>query len=182
MSSEDSSTSAEAGGRGFVASGVKIPTFWPHAPKMWFIQAECVFHSKNLVSSFDKYCHLVSALPHESLRLIMDLAENPPADNPYEAVKDRLLQSHQLTEYQRVEKIMAMPALGARKPSQMMATMLELCPPGQEASPFFHCCFMQRLPRGLRVAPSEAVMKRGALGLCFAPIIGRACSVPLRLG
>ena len=135
---------------------VHLPPFWPHAPQMWFIQAECIFHNKRILNSFDRHCLLIAALPHESLRLVMDLAANPPAVAPYEAVKARLLQAHELTPYKKVEMIMAMPSLGARKPSQMMAAMLELCPPGQEQSPFFICCFMQRLPRELRILLSEA--------------------------
>ena len=135
---------------------VHLPSFWPHAPQMWFIQAECVFHNKRITDSFDKHCLLIAALPHDSLRLVMDLAANPPAVGPYEAVKARLLQAHELTPYKKVEIIMSMPSLGARKPSQLMAAMLELCPPGQEQSPFFICCFMQRLPRELRILLSEA--------------------------
>jgi hypothetical protein len=123
---------------------------------MWFVQAECIFASRRITSSFDKYCLLVGALPHESLRLIMDLARAPPAVDPYEAVKARLMQSHELTEFQRVEKIMSMPPLGSRRPSQLMAAMLELCPAGQDTSPFFTCCFLQRLPRELRILLSEA--------------------------
>jgi hypothetical protein len=137
---------------------VSLPRFWPDMPKMWFTQAECIFATKRLTNEFDKYCLLIGALPRESLRLIVDLTENPPAEGPYEAVKARLLQSHELTEFQRVEKIMSMPPLGAQKPSQLMAAMLELCPAGQEKSPFFTCCFLQRLPRELRILLSEADM------------------------
>ena len=135
---------------------VHLPTFWPHAPQMWFVQAECIFHNKRITDSFDRHCLLIAALPHESLRLVMDLAANPPPVGPYEAVKARLLQAHELTPYKKVELIMSMPSLGARKPSQLMSAMLELCPPNQQQSPFFICCFMQRLPRELRILLSEA--------------------------
>ena len=151
---------AQAGARQPTAApfNVSLPRFWPDMPKMWFIQAECIFATKRLADSFDKYCLLVGALPRESLRLIVDITENPPADGPYEAVKARLLKSHELNEFQRVEKILAMPPLGAQKPSQLMAAMLELCPTGQEKSPFFTCIFLQRLPRKLHIALSEADM------------------------
>jgi hypothetical protein len=138
------------------APHVNLPSFWPHMPDMWFVQAECIFASRRVTNSFDKYCLLVGALPHESLRLVMDLCRDPPQERPYEAVKARLMQSHELTEFQRVEKIMSMPPLGARRPSQLMAAMLELCPAGQNTSPFFTCCFLQRLPRELRILLSEA--------------------------
>ena len=135
---------------------VHLPAFWPHAPQMWFVQTECVFHNKRITDSFNKHCLLIAALPHDSLCLVMDLAANQPAVAPYKAVKARLMQAHELTPYKKVEIIMSMPSLGARKPSQLMAAMLKLWPPGQEQSPIFICCFMQMLPRELPILLSEA--------------------------
>ena len=53
---------------------VHLPAFWPHAPQMWFVQTECVFHNKRITDSFNKHCLLIAALPHDSLCLVMDLA------------------------------------------------------------------------------------------------------------
>jgi hypothetical protein len=69
----------------------------------------------------------------------------------YEALKQRLLSSHQMTWYQRTERLLAMPTLGTRKPSELMAEMLEICPRGEEKSELFACLFLQRLPREIRV-------------------------------
>ncbi len=44
-----------------------------------------------------------------------------------------------------------MPPLGSRKPSEMMAAMLETCPRGEEKTNLFACIFLQRLPREIRV-------------------------------
>jgi hypothetical protein len=57
------------------APSVKLPQFWPHAPVGWYAQAECVFHTKRMTDSFDKYCHLVAVLPSDTVRLIMDIIE-----------------------------------------------------------------------------------------------------------
>ncbi len=35
---------------------------------LWFAQAECTFAVKHVTGQFDRYCHVVAALPHESLR------------------------------------------------------------------------------------------------------------------
>jgi hypothetical protein len=59
-------------------SAVKFSAFWPHAPALWFAQAECTFAVKNVAGQFDRYCHVVAALPHESLRMFADLVEAPP--------------------------------------------------------------------------------------------------------
>ncbi len=53
---------------------VKLSPFWPQAPALWFAQAECSFTVKKIVAQFNRYCHVVAALPHESLRLAARLA------------------------------------------------------------------------------------------------------------
>jgi hypothetical protein len=48
-----------------------------------------------------------------------------------------------------------MPLLGARKQSDLMVAMLEVCPRGEEKTEIFACLFLQRLPREIRVLLSE---------------------------
>jgi hypothetical protein len=40
---------------------------------------------------------------------------DPPEDFPCETIKDRLCEHHQLTEFQQVEKLHALEALGGSK-------------------------------------------------------------------
>jgi hypothetical protein len=49
-----------------------------------------------------------------------------------------------------------MPALGGRKPSELMAAMLETCPRGEEKTNLFTCIFLQRLPWEIRVLLAKA--------------------------
>ncbi len=130
---------------------VKLSPFWPQAPVAWFAQAECIFHTKRVTDSFDEYCHLMASLPPESVRLVMDIVEVPPAVNPYETLKERLLSQLQLSEYERLDQLFTMPGLGGRKPSAMLAAMLELCPRGEENTCTFAGLFLHRLPRELRI-------------------------------
>ncbi len=97
----------------------------------------------------------VNVLPKECLRTVLDLVTNPPEEDAYEAIKKRLSEHHNLTEFQRVERIHTMEALGGRKPSELLHEMLELCPSGLEASPFFLFLFLQRLPSFLRIMLGE---------------------------
>ena len=80
-----------------------------------------------------------------------DLILSPPEDRPYRTLKERLLLAHQLTPTQKASKVMAMPPLGDRRPSQMLADMLQYCLDGQETSPFFRAPFIQQLPAELQV-------------------------------
>jgi hypothetical protein len=94
---------------------------------------------------------MVAALPHESLRLVVDLVESPPAETPNDDIKERLVASHQISNFQKAERLFLMPPLGGRKPSEMMAAMLETCPRGEEKTNLFACIFLQCLPREIRV-------------------------------
>jgi hypothetical protein len=139
-----------------MVTAMKLPPFWPHAPALWFAQAECQFTVCGVEDEFQRYCLVVSVLQHESLRLVADIVETPPLMHQYTAIKERLLASHQLTGYQRAEKLFAMPCLGARKPSELMAAMLEICPRGEEKTELFACLFLKRLPSKLRILLARA--------------------------
>jgi len=58
----------------------------------------------------------------------------PTAEGP-------LVGHHLQTDYQRIEQLMKMDALGTRKPSELLAHMLEICPSGEEKSKFFAFLF-----------------------------------------
>jgi hypothetical protein len=135
---------------------VKLAAFWPQAPALWFAQAEFTFAVKRVTAQFDRYCHLVAALLHESIRLVADIVEGEPSDTPYDDIKQRLVASHQLSDFQKAERLFQMPTLGSRKPSELMAAMLETCPRGEEKTNLFACIFLQRLPREIRVLLTKA--------------------------
>jgi hypothetical protein len=130
-----------------------LPLFWAENSEAWFGIAKSRFRLRNIEDEQVKFDLVVNALPKECLRTVLDLVTNPP--DAYEAIKERLSEHHNLTEFQRVEKIHAMEALGGRKPSELLHEMLELCPTGHEASPFFLFLFLQRLPSFLSIMLGE---------------------------
>jgi hypothetical protein len=66
-------------------------------------------------------------------------------------LKEDLLQQYTLTKYQRIKRLLAVSLLGGRRPSQLLAEMMELCPDDEEASCFFVFFVLQCLPAWLRV-------------------------------
>ncbi len=46
---------------------------------------------------------MVQSLPRDSMRLVDDLVESPLAELMYNALRNRLLASHQLTDIQKVK-------------------------------------------------------------------------------
>ena len=137
------------------AMAVKLPAFWPDAPVAWFAAAEAQFTLRRLTSQVDKFCLLTSALDKDSLKKVIHLVTAPSQDTPYTDLKEALLISHHLTDFQKVEMLLAMDSLGGRKPSQMLADMLEVCPAGQQNNIIFVGLFLQRLPRELRILLSH---------------------------
>jgi len=121
------------------------------APVGWFGAAEAQFRLRNVKTEVDKFCLLTQALPKESIKEVLHLVAEPDPLLPYSLLKQALLASHVLTDFQKVEQLMAMEPLGARKPSQMLAAMLELCPREEHGSKLFAALFLQRLPSELRV-------------------------------
>ncbi len=65
------------------------------------------------------------------------------------------MSTHELTNFERIEKLMQLKLLGARKPTELLAEMLQLCPRGLESNMFFLFLFLQCLLRELRVLLDE---------------------------
>ena len=80
------------------------------------------------------------------LHAVLDLVENPPTEDPYTTLKGRLVLAHQLTPVQKATKSLQVVASGNQCPSEVLASLLEYCPPGEEATAFFRVAFTMRLP------------------------------------
>jgi hypothetical protein len=93
------------GGGGTDMRHIKLSDFWPHASQLWFLQTECRFAAHRIINEFARYCLVVGALPHNSLRRVADIFETPLQETPYSTIKQRLLGAHQMTDYQRAEKL-----------------------------------------------------------------------------
>jgi hypothetical protein len=134
---------------------LRLPSFWVDKPVSWFVLAESRFRLHGIHREQTKYDYLVSALTKEAVSLVLDVVEHPPERLPYSALKQSLLDSHQLSDYQRIAALHKMEPLGGRKPSELLASMLELCPRGHETSIFFTHLFLERLPAELRITLGE---------------------------
>lgn len=130
---------------------VRLPQFWADAPVAWFGTAEAQFRIRQVNTEDERFCFLTAALDKDTIKQVVHLVSDPDPAAPYSRLKEALIASHQLTDFQRVELLMAMDPLGGRKPSQMLAEMLEVCPRDEHGSKLFAALFLQRLPRELRV-------------------------------
>ena len=133
------------------AGNLRLPEFWSGAPAIWFARAELRFEVAGILTEREKFAHAVNALSQEATRLVTDLITNPPLHFPYTALKERLMIAHQLSPIQKAAKILSMPVIGDRRPSQLLADLLEYCAPGEENTAFFRAVYMQRLSVDMQV-------------------------------
>ena len=132
------------------AATVKLPQFWVDQPEVWFCQAEAHFSLKQITVSRTKFDHVVAVLPQKVCAAMLDVIQLPHATTLYEHLKDCLLSAYTISSYQRASYLVHQPALGDRKPSQLMADMLALLPPDTKPDFLFNYLFLERLPADVR--------------------------------
>ena len=124
---------------------------------LWFAWAKFNFEVSGVVMEREKFMHAANALSYNALTLVADLFMQPPVNQLYQRLKERLLISHQLTSVQMAERIFNMWELGNCRPSQLLAVMMEFCPEGEVNSAFFRTSSLRRLPREIRVLLADEV-------------------------
>ena len=132
------------------AVSIKVPPFWSEQPSVWFSQLESQFTIKNITAPATKFAYVVSNLTQEVAVRIPDLIASPPPD-PYNSIKARLIAMFVLSDYQKAETLVNLPAMGDQKPTVLMDKMLHLLPAGHDPCFLFKFLFLQRLPADLRV-------------------------------
>ena len=131
------------------AVALKLPTFWSSQARVWFVQAEASFHTKNITADATKYNYVVAALDQNTATRVLDYIEAPPANDKYNGLKTRLLDTFTLSEYERANRLIDSPDLGDDKPSALMDKMLALI--GNHPPCFlFRVLFLKRLPEDIR--------------------------------
>ena len=123
---------------------VQLGEFWPQGPNAWFAAAELKFEVAHITS--ERECHTVGFMGFNVLRAVMDLVESPLTVNPYTTLKGRLVLAHQLTPVQKATKCLQVVAGSNQWPSEVLASLLKFCPPGEEGTAFFWAAFTMRLP------------------------------------
>ena len=131
---------------------VKLPPFWPTDTELWFVQAEAQFRNRGITAEKTKFDYVVSMLDVRTARRVMDIIKTPPTASPYTALKTRLSKAFELSDSEKVDRILEMDGLGDRTPSQCLSDMLLLVPQAvaQDPGPFFRQIFLKQLPSDVR--------------------------------
>ena len=104
----------------------QVPAFYTDDPDLWFFQLEAMFTVNRITSEQDKYAVIVANLPYTVVRRIpRTLVET---STPYSTLKELVVKETDLSDYQRSEKLHALPALGDQRPSDLLASIRNLQP------------------------------------------------------
>jgi hypothetical protein len=144
---------AAEGGPSRGAAAVRLTPFWSNSPAAWFRAAEAQFFLRGVTCPMEKYYVVMSALTETNVDRVKHVVEAEPDENSYNNLKDGLLASHVMTDYQKIDKLLHMDPLNSRKPSDMLVEMEKLKPADDKQ--YFAYMFLQRLPREVRVLLSR---------------------------
>lgn len=117
----------------------------------WFIRFETILSMYQL-SNFDKFVTLASLIPPELDAVLQHTWLNinlQPAESCFDIVKAALLKCTTVTSAERSYRLMTLPYLGQKQPSELMAELIKLVdPPGSFSIDNLHL-FLSRLPYDL---------------------------------
>lgn len=121
------------------------PPFSRANPELWFIQVESHFQVSGISSDNTKYHYIVSALDSDILSAVSDIIRNPPLDDKYKTIKDRLIKHFADSETARLKMLLRDVELGDRRPTHLLRSMQDLA--GVSISTdVLRSLFLQRLP------------------------------------
>jgi uncharacterized membrane protein YgcG len=132
---------------------VRLPEFWPEDPLLWFEQAEAAFESCLVTASRDKYNLVLARLSPTVARncrsLVIAIRAGRPGDS-FEQLRDHLIRCYGRTDWQLGFALMDSPAIGDRRPSDLLQDMRALQPSDGVENTLFKCLFLRRLPAPIR--------------------------------
>ena len=143
---------------------IKLPSFWPKDPELWFAQIESQFATCRITTSRTKFDYVVSLLSPEFTTEVQDLLLHPPEETPYEVLKAELTKRTSASEQRRIQELLSAEELGDRTPSQVLRRIQQLLGnmAGMVDPTLLRELFLQRLPTNVRMVLTPSA---GALNL-----------------
>ena len=122
----------------------RVTEFYSEDPDLWFWQLEATFTVNRVTTEKDRYAVVISNLPFKVVRHIPRTVASK--EKPYTVLMELVVKETDLSDYQRSEKLHALPALGDQRPSKLLASIRNL-PPVQECGCYcLRYQFLSRMP------------------------------------
>lgn len=119
--------STEGSSQGVFAMTIanRLPELWPSNVKIWLLHIESILVPQK-ISDEAMYQTVIAKLRMQDLEQVSDIISNPPENNKYKMLKERLIQVYEESEHQQFKKLMEGIELGDNKPSHLLRKMKEL--------------------------------------------------------
>lgn len=124
---------------------MKLPPFWDKHPKLWFASVESQFIMSGITQDSTKFYSVVSILSSEVLNYVSDIVLQPPENNKYDKLKERLIADFSDSEQTRIKAVLSELMLGDDKPSHLLRKMKQLAGLTLNEE-FLKTLWLQRLP------------------------------------
>ncbi|XP_075150889.1 uncharacterized protein LOC142224999 [Haematobia irritans] len=105
---------------------IKAPPFWQSDPLLCFKQMESQFIMAGVTQDSTKFHTIVASIESNILEKVHDIIINPPAENMYGTLKDKLVSCFSDSEEKRLKKQLTNVELGYKKPSELLNGMRSL--------------------------------------------------------
>ncbi len=124
---------------------VKLPSFFPQRPELWFRQADASFEISKIKCCQTKKNYVLSTLPAEVLLEVED-----KLDGTYAELKAAIIERYSASETQRLHTLLAGQELGDRKPSQALRQLRALARNSDVGEAVTRFTFLRMLPENVR--------------------------------
>lgn len=128
---------------------LKLPLFWKGNPALWFIQVEAAFSLSNITADTTRFRHVITQLDSQTLPAISDIILNPPANNKYQAIKDRIMSSFAETSESKLRQLLRGIDPRDEKPTLLLQRIRNLAD-GQVSDALLRTLFLEQLPEYVR--------------------------------
>lgn len=105
---------------------LKLPSFWEKSPELWFVNIEAQFKMSSITADSTQYYAVIAALTADTLPHVSDIVLNPPSENMYKTVKERLISEFTDSEQKRLRSLLSELSLGEDRPSLLLRKMRQL--------------------------------------------------------
>mgnify|MGYP003481892114 FL=1 len=128
----------------------KLPPFWTHNPKLWFIQIEAVFALAGRTRDETKFQYVVANLDPQISEYVSHIIFNPPPNiTQYAAIKEALLGAFGESDELRIRKLLSGQPLDDNKPTQFLKKIKNLAS-GHIDDTVLKSIFLEQMPDQIR--------------------------------